>query len=190
MITFSTAVSTCLTVNRCHTALAQSQLLASQKLMMSSSGDTLELSDQEHKKYYLVGHVQGNGPDFVDETKYLEILKIIPSNDKAKLAFNNIIGSKDQGELNGHYCQYLIKTGQAPLSGVVALQSGSDDDGELADQANNNTISYGHFEISLKSKTASRVARWAVGKGLTSISKSKSSERVEILLTLIPSKYS
>ena len=163
--------------------------------MMSGSRDTQELTSQEHKKYYQPHRGLSHGSDVVDKSELLSILRIIPSNDRAKLAFNEIMERKASGELNELHCQYLKKTGHGPLSEEIALPYNSDNEGELSDNSSDLMITYGHFQLDLKSETVSRVARWVIGKGSKPTSATDTEffevdRGVDILLAPTPSKYS
>lgn len=52
-----------------------------------------------------------------------DFLRIIPSNETAKLAFNELLDRRKGEKFSPHHIQYMVETGKGPLRKIVNYQA-------------------------------------------------------------------
>lgn len=124
-----------------------------------------------------------------------DFLKIIPRNTKAKLAFSELIESRNSDKLDKHHTQFLVSTGRGPLKKRQALQHVSSDeaeDGDWSDQSENEEVNFGYFRVNFDCHPLTSTAKWVIGRGSQKKTKKMEivSRNVDILLVAPDSKYS
>lgn len=97
-----------------------------------------------------------------------DVIRIVPRNGRARLAFNELIERKLSGRLGEHHAQYLVATGKGPLENIESLKGGSSD--EDTDQGsagghNIQQINLGYFRINFECPTISGKGKWTIGRG-------------------------
>ncbi|KAL9062990.1 MAG: hypothetical protein Q9161_009673 [Pseudevernia consocians] len=97
-----------------------------------------------------------------------DFLKIVPCNNKAKLAFSALIAKKGSPEMSEHHAQYLVSVGIGPLEKTQALQNVSSDETTDLDKDgadSNQQINLGHFRINFDCPGLTGGAKWSMGRG-------------------------
>ncbi len=105
----------------------------------------------------------------LDRQGITDILRIIPSNDKAKRAFDELAERKLNNKLDSHHSQYIITTGKDSLETNIPYQSRpddettSDDSGEALQAVKE--IRQGYFRINFDCSTIRPHIEFVLGRG-------------------------
>ena len=117
------------------------------------------------------------------EAKSPEFLRIIPSNETAKLAFSELLDRQKAEQLSPHHFQYMVEKGKGPLRKRINYQARSKSetpDVEDSEEPETSEINLGFFRVSFDYEHVTKSATWVIGRGSAKIDKQK--RNVDILL--------
>ena len=124
------------------------------------------------------------------EIKSPDFLRLIPHNERAKLAFSELLNQVEAKKLSPHHLQYMEKTGRGPLRKIINYQARSKSetpDVEESEETTTSEINMGYFKVSFDCENVTKSARWVIGRGSAKTNKDK--RNVDILLAAPGSKY-
>ncbi|MCJ1280546.1 hypothetical protein MMC21_008375 [Puttea exsequens] len=106
-------------------------------------------------------------PDTAEDTgSSLKVLRLIPHNNKAKLAFSSLV--KNKLKLNDHHIQYIVPTQKGYLFEGAAFNARPDDettDDEAGDKLTQQEVQLGYFGINFGSQRVASGVKWSMGRG-------------------------
>ena len=112
-----------------------------------------------------------------------DFLRLVPSNEAAKLAFSELLDRKKAEELSPHHFQYMVEKGKGPLRKTINYQARSKSetpDVEDSEEPETSEISLGFFRVSFDYENVKNSATWVIGRG--SARKGEDKRNVDILL--------
>ncbi|KAK3174030.1 hypothetical protein OEA41_001274 [Lepraria neglecta] len=128
----------------------------------------------------------------MDPPSSLDILKIIPSNEKAKLAFDNLVQKKLSNILDNHHSQYIVMTRKGPpeRSNTHQPRPGDETTGDEENEGSGaaKDIHYGHFRINFDCRPFLKNFNFVLGRGSERLY--GAIRNVDILLAAAKTKYS
>lgn len=119
------------------------------------------------------------------------VIRIVPRNERAILAFSELVDRKNASQLSDHHAQYLVTDGKSPLSKRLVLQHRSDNEtteAEPSEDESNKEVNLGSFHIGFDRPAFTVGGKWALGKG-SSRNKHLAHRNVDLLLAASKSKY-
>jgi hypothetical protein len=165
----------------------------------SSAGDTEAFSSNTIRQIdatYTSNAKQQDGPSTyskaVEGSSNNDILRIIPSNERAKMAFDDLVRRKLSGTLNKHHSQYIVTTRKGPLERSTIYQSRPKDEtsGEEAseERESEKEIHHGYYCVTFECRPCTTGFKFVLGRG--SGKKFGAMRNVDILLAAPKTEYS
>ena len=121
-----------------------------------------------------------------------DFLRLTPSNERAKLAFSELLDQKKAGTLSEHHVQYIVDNGKGQLRKSVNYQARSE--GETTDEdypaePQAQEVNLGFFKVSFDCENVTQSAKWVMGRGTTRKDENKINRNVDILLAAPRSQF-
>ena len=122
-----------------------------------------------------------------------DFLRLIPSNETAKLAFSELLTRKRAGTLSDHHGQYIVDNGKGPSRKPIEYQARSE--GETTDEdcpekpEAPKIINLGFFNVSFDHVNVTQSAKWVMGRGSARKGEGKTTRNVDILLAAPGSQH-
>ena len=121
-----------------------------------------------------------------DPQSLTDVLRIVPTNDKAKLAFDDLVKRKLDDKLSEHHAQYIVTTHKGFLETSSARQprpsdETTSDEGSVG-SASTKQIHLGYFRVSFDCPRVRKDVQFVLGRG--SGKKFGSTRDVDILLAV------
>ena len=125
-------------------------------------------------------------------TKSPDFLRLIPSNETAKLAFSELLARKRAGRLSDHHGRYIVDNGKGLLRKPIKYQARSDGettDEDYPDEPEAREVNLGFFNVSFDHANVTQSAKWVMGRGSARKGEDKVTRNVDILLAAPGSQH-